>query len=468
MTQATILLADDEDTLRKNLAKVLQEEGFDVIACRDGTEALAALKANSVDALITDVRMPGMSGMDLLDRAKEIAPDAVTIVITAYGEVATAVAAMKKGAGDYICKPLIFDELILKLRQLLSAHVLARENRLLREQISGQYGFTGLVAESPAMLGILDLVKRITHTRSNVLLLGDSGTGKEALARAIHYNGVTKDNAFVAVNCGGLNENLIESELFGHRRGAFTGATADRIGYFEAADGGTLFLDEIGSLPMSSQSVLLRAIEEKAIIRVGDTRARKVNIRIIAATNSNLEKAIEEGRFREDLFYRVNIIRITLPPLRERREDIAPLVAHFVRKYNKELKARCPGFGAAALDAMRAHAWPGNVRELENVVERALIFAYDREVEPEDLPMTGTGDGTAPALPLDLRQALRQFERQHIVKVLAECGDNKAQAAEVLGIGLSSLYRKMDEMRLGRRAGEEAADGGQSGPDAPR
>ena len=454
MTQATILLADDEDTLRISLATVLGEEGFDVIACSNGTEALAALKAQTVDAIVTDMRMPGMSGMDLIDQAVKIAPDAVIIVITAFGEVETAVEAMKKGARDYLCKPLIIDELVFKLRQLLAHYALARESRLLREQLSQQHDFSDLIAVSPSMQEIVGLIRRITHSKSNVLLLGDSGTGKEAIARALHYNGVTRDKAFVAVNCGGLTESLIESELFGHRRGSFTGANADRIGYFEAANGGTLFLDEIGTLPVGSQSILLRAIEEKAIIRVGDTRPRKVDIRIIAATNTNIEKAIDDGSFREDLFYRLNIIRITLPPLRDRVEDIPHLVNHFVRKYNSEMKVACRGFSEAAAKAMCSHPWPGNVRELENVVERALIFAYDREVEVEDLPVEIGGGDAAVVMPHDLRKAGREFERQHIIKVLRAFGGNKIEAAEALGIALSSLYRKMDEMSISKDASD--------------
>ena len=452
MTQATILLADDEDTLRNNLAQVLREEEFDVIACRDGTESLKALQENAVDAIITDMRMPGLTGLELIDHAAELAPEAVIIVITAFGEVNAAVEAMKKGARDYLCKPFAFEELIFKLKSLLAHSELARENKVLRRQVRRHSDYSGIVAESKSMLEILQLTRKIAHTRSNVLLLGDSGTGKEALARVLHYDGVTKDKAFVAVNCGGLNESLLESELFGHRRGAFTGANSERIGYFEAANGGTLFLDEIACLPMSSQSILLRAIEEKAIIRVGDTRVRKVDIRIIAATNADLEKAIAAGDFREDLYYRLNIVRIVLPPLRDRKEDIPPLIQHFVTKYNSEMKVNCPGFSEPAMEAMCAHSWPGNVRELENVVERTLIFASDREVELADLPRAISAGEATDAMPTELRKAARQFERQHIYEVLCRYSNNKAAAAEALGIGLSSLYRKIDDMNISKMA----------------
>jgi two-component system response regulator PilR (NtrC family) len=459
MIHSTVLLADDEDTLRKNLAQVLQEEGFDVIACPDGTQALRALKANSIDALITDLRMPGIPGMGLIDHAVKLAPEAVIVVITAYGEVDTAVEAMKKGARDYICKPLIFDEVIFKLKQLLAHKNLAKENKFLREQISEKHGYRGLVARSPAMKEILETIKRISNTTSNVLFYGESGTGKEALARALHYNGVTRDKAFVAVNCGALTDTLIESQLFGYRKGAFTGAESDRIGYFESADGGTLFLDEIGNLPLTGQAVLLRAIEEKAIIRVGDTRSRKVNLRFVTATNSDLEKAIEKEQFREDLYYRLNVIRVTIPPLRERPEDVQGLIEHFVQKYNAELKCSCPGFSPQALEAMCNHRWPGNVRELENVIERALIFACDRPVELQDLPVSISTGPTARPMATDLRIASRDFERQHIIKILTKCESNKIMAAEQLGIGLSSLYRKMEELQIAKNDKDQEAEG---------
>ena len=452
MSHATVLLADDEETLRKNLAQVLSEEGFDVIACADGTEALKALKSNTIDAMITDLRMPGVTGMDLIEHATKLAADATIIVITAFGEVETAVKAMKMGVRDYICKPLIFDEVIFKLKRLLAHDELAKQSKFQREEMRQRYDYSEIVARSAAMTTIVETIKRITHTTSNVLFWGESGTGKEVLARALHYGGVTCDKPFVAVNCGGLTQTLVESELFGYRRGAFTGADTDRTGYFEAADGGTLFLDEISNLPLASQAVLLRAIEEKAIIRVGDNRPRPVNIRIAAATNRDLEHAIEVGEFREDLYYRLNVIRITVPPLRERPDDIPALVEHFVQKYNGELKCNCPGFSDDALDVMRRHRWRGNVRELENVVERALIFAGSRPVEVEDLSVSDMAGHASESVSLNLRAATRDFERQHLAKVLSSFGNNKSATAEALGIGLSSLYRKLEELGISKSA----------------
>ncbi len=455
MSQTTILLADDEDTLRENLAKVLSEEGFDVIACRDGTEALKALRNSSIDAIITDLRMPGVTGMDLIDHAAKLAPDATVIVITAFGQVETAVEAMKKGARDYICKPIIFDEVIFRLKRLLAHDELARQNKLLRDEIKQKYDYSGIVAKSPSMAAIVDTIKRISHTTSNVLICGSSGTGKEVLARALHYGGVTHDKPFVAVNCGGLAETLVESELFGYRKGAFTGADTDRTGYFEAANGGTLFLDEIGNLPLASQAVLLRAIEEKAVTRVGDNRPRSVSIRLIAATNRDLELAIEQQEFREDLYYRLNVIRLTVPPLRERPEDIPALVEHFVAKYNMELQSTCPGFSVGAMEAMQQHPWRGNVRELENVVERAMIFAGNNAVQRSDLSVVDTGITiNAPHSSVNLRSATHEFERQHITKVLSSHSYNKVATAEALGIGLSSLYRKMEELAISKSVPE--------------
>ncbi|MCO6439213.1 MAG: sigma-54-dependent Fis family transcriptional regulator [Phycisphaerae bacterium] len=459
MSTHCILLADDEETLRKNLAQVLEDEGFEVIACADGAAALRALKQRAIDAMITDLRMPRINGMDLIRHAKEHAPDASIIVITAFGEVETAVEAMKNGARDYLCKPLIFDELIFKLKRLLAQDDLERQNEVLRKQLRQAHAVTEIVGDSQAMHFIRRSIERINGTMSNVLVCGESGTGKEVIARALHYSGVTRDRAFVAVNCGGLVDTLVESELFGYRKGAFTGANSDHIGYFEAADGGTLFLDEIGNLPLKSQAVLLRAIEDRAITRVGDHRPRPVNIRIVAATNSDLEKAIAKGQFREDLYYRLNVLRLDIPPLRQRSEDIPPLLDHFVAKYNAELNTDCPGFSPEAVQLLCRHSWRGNVREFENVVERALIFADGAEVGADDLIFLAGAGPRGDADCLNLRAANAEFERQHLLKVLAMFENNKAAAADALGIGLSSLYRKLDEHGLSKygKSGPEAA-----------
>lgn len=457
MSEITVLLADDEETLRENLAQVLREEGFQVIACRDGTQALKALRQNPVDALITDLRMPGVTGMDLIDHACKLAPEAVIIVVTAFGEVETAVEAMKKGVHDYICKPLILDEVIFKLKRLLAQDDLEKENKILKQQIRQTFDASQVVGKSPAMMAIKDKVQRVANTTSNVLISGESGTGKEVIARAIHYSGVTKDKPFVAVNCGGLADTLVESELFGYRKGAFTGAETDRAGYFESANGGTLFLDEIANLPYQSQAVLLRAIEQRAVTRVGESRPRPVQIRIIAATNRDLTHAIASNEFREDLYYRLNVINITVPPLRDRPEDIRLLIDHFLHKYNVTLNTNCPGFSPTAIGALLDHAWRGNVRELENVVERSLIFADGRFIAAEDLLLGAGLNRPIDVLTTDLRAAVHEFERRHIANVLANAGGDKVEASQLLGIGLSSLYRKLDELDIVKETAHEAS-----------
>ena len=458
MTHGTILLAEDEATLRENLAQVLEESGYGVVRCRDGSEALQAVNSESIDAIITDLRMPGVSGLDLIRKANELSPETPIIVITAFGEIETAVEAMKRGAREYICKPLNFNEVVLKLNHHLHHRSLVRENKILKKQLGGNHRLETIVAESAAMKAVVATIRQVAHTMSSVLLTGESGTGKEVVARALHSSGVTSARPFVPVNCGGLTGTLLESQLFGYRKGAFTGAAADRPGYFETANGGTLFLDEVGNLPLPGQAALLRAIEEKAVTRVGDTRSRRIDLRIVAATNRDLDKDVAEGRFREDLFYRLNVIRAELPPLRERPEDVPPLVERIVRKLNRELGAACPGVTDAAAAALRAHPWPGNVRELENAIERALIFAGDKPISMDHLPITVASAGRRADEPDDLRAATRAFERQYIVRTLAHHDGNKAEAAKALGIGLSSLYRKIDELGIGKAHGVAAGE----------
>lgn len=450
MPKTTVLLADDKEMPRTGLAQVLDEEGFEVVACKDGSEALRVLRNQPVDAIITDLRLPGIPGVELVDYARRLAPHAVIIVVTALGEVESAVEAMKKGACDYICKPLNFDEVIFRLKRQLASDEIEHENRALREQIRRSQGPCEMVGQSRVMQSIRETISRIAHTMSNVLICGESGTGKEVLARALHHGGVTRGRPFVPVDCRGLTLSLIESEFFGRRKGTFTGASADRVGSFETADGGTLFLDEIGNLAFNCQAALLRAIEEKVITRLGETHPRPVNIRVVAATNRDLERAIEAGTFREDLYYRLNVIRITVPPLRERLDDIPPLIDHFVRKYRSEIKCKCPGFNATAREAMCRYEWRGNVRELENVVERAVIFAGDRPVTVDDLSISPNRETPEIGATLDLRSATRGFERRHILRVLRQLDNNKVASAEALGIGLSSLYRKLEELEISK------------------
>jgi two-component system response regulator PilR (NtrC family) len=401
--------------------------------------------------------MPEMDGMTLLRHLQEIAPQTPVIVVTAFGTVESAVSAMRSGAADYLLKPMQFDEVLMRVRRALEFGEMRRDRRILTEQLAKQSAFHNLIGESPAMSRLFELARKLSAVRTSVLVVGESGTGKELFARAIHYNGVSRDKPFVAVNCGAIPDSLIESELFGHRRGAFTGAVSDRIGYFEAANGGTLFLDEISTLPLAVQSSLLRVLEERVVIPVGDTRPRPVDVRIIAASNQDLHSLVRERVFREDLLYRLDVVRLEIPPLRERRQDIPRLAHHFLEKYTREMNKRVPGISNGAMRAMLNHQWRGNVRELENVIERAVIFAEGRDIGVEDLPFQTAG--MTDDVGEDLKEAVRQFERQHILYSLKRHDYDKTETAKHLGIGLSSLYRKLEELKIPKdlEAGAEAA-----------
>jgi two-component system response regulator PilR (NtrC family) len=448
-----ILIAEDEKVLRQSLASLLEDEGYEVLQAADGQEAHDLVLETPVDLVLTDVRMPEMDGMALLAYLRKVIPETPVILITAYGTVQSAVAAMRQGAYDYLLKPIQFDDLRLRITRALEHREAAHTKRVVTEQLASESTFRNLVGRSRPIQCLLPLVRKLSQTKSNVLITGESGTGKEVFARAIHYNGITRDKPFVAVNAGALPENLIESELFGYRRGAFTGAVADKEGLFEAAAGGTLFLDEISGLPLNVQGSLLRAVEEKKVVPVGDTAPRPVDVRIIAASNRDLEKMVQEGTFREDLLFRLNVVTLRLPPLRRRREDIPLLVHHFLAKYSEELNRRITGITNGAMAALLRHEWRGNVRELENVIERAIIFAEGRDITLEDLPFGESG--AADDAGEDLKEALRQFERQHILYSLRRHQWDKVKTAGHLGIGVSSLYRKMDELQIPKNPEQE-------------
>jgi two-component system response regulator PilR (NtrC family) len=456
-----ILLAEDEKLLRESLAQLLAEEGFTVVEAADGQEAYEKLLAEPFDLVISDIRMPRMDGMTLLGHAQRIAPQTPVMMITAFGTIDSAVAAMRSGAADYLLKPVQFDDVVARIKRTLEYGEIRRDRRILTEQLAASSTFHNLIGESAAMKRLFEMVRKLSAVRSSVLIVGESGTGKELFARAIHYNGITRDRPFVAVNCGAIPESLIESELFGHRKGAFTGAVRDRIGYFESANGGTLFLDEISTFPMNVQSSLLRVLEERAVVPVGDTRPRPVDVRIVAASNQDLHVMVREGKFREDLLYRLDVVRLQLPALRSRREDIPPLVMHFLEKYSREMNRRVKGVTNAAMRALMMHEWRGNVRELENVIERAVIFAEDREVGVEDLPFAAPD--AADDMGEDLKQAVMQMERQHIISSLRRHGYDKAETARHLGIGTSSLYRKMDELGIPKDLQEKERDAAAKG-----
>ncbi len=464
--QPRVLLADDEVALRESLVEVLKDEGMAVTATGRGDEALELLKQGNFDLLITDINMPGLDGMSLLREAQAHCPRLSVMLITAYGTMESAIEAIRFGASDYILKPMLLDDLILKARRVLQVRELKTENRRLRAEVDHQKTQRTIIGDSSAVRQMMTLIDKVASTRSSVLIVGESGTGKELVARAIHDRGVTAEGPFVPVNCGGIPDTLFESEMFGHRRGSFTGAIRDKVGFFEAANGGTLFLDEIGNLPLGAQMSLLRAIEEKAIQRVGDTRQITIEMRIITATNIDPSQLVAENKFREDLYFRLNVVQVGLEPLRRRKEDIPLLVRHFINKYNIEMNRQCPGMSDEAMTLLQGHPWKGNIRELENVIERALIFAEDREIEPDDLPFQHPAGAQAPHMrdsdlspseaggtdwPDSLDKAGKIFEAAHIGRLLKQHGYDKSQTAQFLGISVPSLYRKIHDLKLPMR-----------------
>jgi DNA-binding NtrC family response regulator len=455
-----ILIVEDEKVLRESLAELLTDEGYEVLQAGDGKAAYELVLQKPVDLVLSDVRMPEMDGLTLLQHLKKAIPETPVVMLTAYGTVESAVAALHAGAVDYLLKPVQFDDVLLKIRRAMEYKEVTRANKVMTEQLAEGSTFHNLVGNSEPMTRLFETVRKLSTVKSNVLVVGESGTGKELFARAIHYNGITRNKPFVAVNCGAIPDSLIESELFGYRRGAFTGAMRDKIGYFEAANGGTLFLDELSTLPVNVQSSLLRVLEEKVVVPVGDTTPRPIDVRIIGASNRDLQEMVEAGTFREDLLFRLNVVKITLPPLRQRKQDIPMLVHHFLEKYTKEMNKEVQGVSNGAMRAILNHEWRGNVRELENVVERAVIFAEGRQIGVEDLPFA-TGS-MSDDVGEDLKEALRQFERQHILYSLKRHGYDKSETARFLGIGISSLYRKLDEFEIPKNLGEPHAANAQA------
>jgi len=446
----TILVVDDEQIIRESASFILKKEGFHVEEAANGRAAYEMFTEKSYDLVITDLEMPEMKGMELLDRIRELNPHTLVIIVTAYGSMETAIAALRKGANDYILKPIEFDELTLKIRRLLEHRKLLWENRQLRQEVSRGVDFRNLIGKSPAMEKIIDTVKRISATDGTILITGKSGTGKEMVARAVHANSNRAQQPFVAVNCGAIPETLIESELFGHKKGSFTGALADRGGYFKAADGGTLLLDEISEMPIQLQVKLLRAIEQKEIVPVGMSVPQPVDVRFIATTNRDLRKEIEEGRFREDLFYRLNIVEIRLPSLSERKDDIPILVNHFLEKFSTEMGRKMQGVDEDVMRLLIHHQWRGEVRELENIVERAVIFAKGDTITLADLPDSFHNYPPVPSPDGEksLDQVVNDLAREYIVAVLRKNGFDKEKTAKSLQISLPTLYRRIKELSI--------------------
>jgi two-component system NtrC family response regulator len=452
----TILIVDDEKNYLLVLSAVLEDEGYEVLTASDGPEALEVQKSSDLDLVVTDMKMPGMDGIELLDQIKARDPELPVIMMTAHGTVDKAVEAMQKGAYSYILKPFDNERLILYARKAISTYQVVKENRRLRTAVEAQYQFGRIIGKSKPMRDIFEVIQKVAPANATVLIEGESGTGKELVAKALHFNSPRRDNACIAVNCSALAENLLESELFGHEKGAFTGAVSSRKGRFELAHGGTLFLDEIGELSASLQVKLLRVLQEKTFERVGGMRSIAVDIRLIAATNKNLREEMRAGRFREDLFYRLHVVHLAIPPLRERREDIRLLVNHFIEKYAPERKSLAPVKGLAQeVDRLfYEYSWPGNVRELENVIERVMILCPNEIITGADLPK-GFKSNLDNALHLDgippgakLYQTLEMVEKAMIERALKMADNVQSHAADLLGIGKSGLNQKIKRYNL--------------------
>ncbi len=446
-----ILIVDDEKGIRDSLKMVLADEGFSTVAVSNGLEALEEIKNNEFHLVISDIKMPGLDGIELLEQCSKISPETYFIIMTAYASVETAISSLRNGAYDYLLKPVEFDDLLFKVKRLLDFKKISDENKFLRQKISSSADFENIIGKSEPMKKIFKIISQVAPTNTNIFISGKSGTGKELVAKAIHFNSKRKDKIFLPINCGAISENLIESELFGHRKGSFTGAIGDKDGLFKVADGGTLFLDEIGDLPLNLQVKLLRAIEDKAFMPVGGVRPVQTDVRIIAATNQDIYEKTLKGEFREDLYYRLNVVEIKLPSLNERRDDIPILVNHFVEKYCNEMAKPLLGVSNETIKKLINYDWRGGVRELENIIERAIIFSGGDKIEVDDLAQSNNTFVSLNNMPESLKDATLIFEKEHINRVISKYDNNKEEAAKALDIGLSSLYRKMELMGIPTR-----------------
>jgi len=453
--QINILLVDDEEPIREAMLLLLKASDYQTSACASGEEALQLLAREHFDIVITDLFLPDITGIDILTKAKGLFPSIEVILITGHASAETAVRAMKEGAFDYITKPLNFEELKVIIAKAVEKQRLLNENVYLRKQLREKYEFSNIIGNSPAMQKMFTRIAKIIKTDSTVLILGESGTGKELIAKAIHSNGPRRDKPFIAVHCGAIPENLLESELFGHTKGSFTGAIRDKMGKFEAANHGTIFLDEIGTLPMHLQIKLLRVLQEQEVERIGSNRPIKLDVRIISATNVNLDEEVKKGNFRDDLYYRLNVIPVTLPPLRERVEDILPLVRHFLTKYCESMGRTPMNVSKEALMALEQYNWPGNVRELENMVERTVALTEGEMIALDDLPQNivrlfGEYEELSTRITsrgIDLVKVMNEMERKMITDALSLSDGVKARAATLLKLNRTTLVEKM--RRLG-------------------
>lgn len=459
----SVLVVDDEKSILEFLEIMLTREGYEVATAASAMEALAKLKARRFDVIVTDISMPEMNGIELMAKTKQMHLHSAVVIMTAHGSTESAVEAMKLGATDYLTKPFQIGEMKVAIEGALKSVALERENQQLRTELGKAFSFDNIVGNSPAMQPVFDLIKRVSQTKTNIMILGESGTGKELVAHAIHRNSAESSAPFVAINCAAIPESLFESELFGHKRGSFTGAMADKEGIFQQADGGTLFLDEVGDIPLSVQVKILRALQQRTVRPVGGTEDITVDVRIICATNRNLEEMVAKGQFREDLFYRLNVIQIRLPALRERREDIPVLAEHFLRKFSVVMGKPIKAISKEAMRALVSYNFPGNVRELENTIERAVALETQSAILPETLPqkltMSAAGAAVPPSSPaaapaaataaggdnFDLEKSVEQFERLHILKALEATKGVKKKAAVLLGISFRSLRYRIEK-----------------------
>jgi DNA-binding NtrC family response regulator len=442
-----VLVIDDDEEMCRLIAEVLLKESFSVVTLSDSLQAAKVLRREEFDVIVTDLEMKGLKGTDLLKEAAMASPMTPVIIITAFGTIASAIQAMKLGAFDYITKPFDKEELVLVVKKAIENRTLKKEVLRLRKEVTTRYDFQQLIGKSPSMQKIYDLIERISDISSNVLITGESGTGKEMVAKAIHYTGKRKERPFIALNCAAIPETLLESELFGYKRGAFTDAKSDKKGLIFEADKGTLFLDEITEMPQTLQAKLLRVIEEKEVRPLGDTNAYPVDVRIISTSNRNMEALIQHDQFRKDLYYRLKVIDIELPPVRERREDIPLLIQHFISRFNRELKKEITSVSDETLRILFSYSWPGNVRELENVIQRAIALSRHEVILPEDLPVSVLYETDKDMLKKAVQEkyTIDQMEKEYIRRILVEVGGNRTKACEILGLDRKTLYRKLHE-----------------------
>ena len=450
MGKKRVLVIDDEENLRHFLKTILEDEGYNVETAEDGTVALQKMEKNIQDIILCDIRMPNMDGMAFLQAIQNNKSEGTVIMMSAYGTLETAVEAMKLGAYDYVSKPFNADEIILTLKKAEERERLREENLRLKEEVRRENCLENIVAKSPTMLEIFDLIKKVANSKSSVLITGESGTGKELVARAIHHSSQRSENSIISINCAAIPDNLLESELFGHVKGAFTDADRSKKGLFEIADGGTMFLDEIGELPPNLQVKLLRVLQDGEIRKVGDTASAIVDVRIVAATSKDLYQEVEEGRFREDLYYRLNVVHIAIPPLRERTEDIPLLVDHLISEHNKQQGLEIKGVSKVAMERLLVYRWPGNVRELENIIERAIILTEDDTIGVEDLPRHLREPDIAlnEIQGLSIKKHARAMEERLIKQALKATGGNRVHTARLLEISRVALLQKVKEYDL--------------------